>query len=91
MAKLEHPRDCIGDECCGGPTAYSVYLVGSIDALLQLERRVIQGLLSQDRYILKDLFPSADEPNLVKNPITIFQTWVSRYFSYTSGLMNLKG
>ena len=85
LAKLEHPRDCIGDECCGGPTAYSVYLVGSIDALLQLERRVIQGLLSQDKYLLKDLFPSADEPGLINNPIAIFQTYVSRHHFYTPG------
>ena len=29
---------CQGDECCGGPNANSVYFVGQIDAMKQLER-----------------------------------------------------
>ena len=36
---------CRGDECCGGTNAASVYIVGSIDALKQLERRVIDRVL----------------------------------------------
>ena len=31
---------CQGDECCGGPSAYSVYLSGQIDVLKQLLRRI---------------------------------------------------
>ena len=31
---------CVGEECCGGPNAYSVYLSGEIDVLKQLLRRI---------------------------------------------------
>ena len=31
---------CQGDECCGGPSAYSVYLSGEIDVLKQVLRRI---------------------------------------------------
>lgn len=41
--------NCRGDECCGGVKAASVYIVGSIDALKQLERRVIERVLQSPR------------------------------------------
>ena len=40
---------CHGDECCGGRNATSVYIVGSIDALKQLERRVIDKVMQSER------------------------------------------
>lgn len=52
---------CIGDECCGGSTAVSVFIVGFIDVLKQLERRVINRIMSENKakelvlnYHLKD-------------------------------------
>ena len=57
LATLGLNRPCQNDECCGGPNAYSVHLVGSIDALLQLERRVIQGVMAQNNSILYQKFP----------------------------------
>ena len=44
--------DCIGDECCGGPNAYSVYIVGQIDTLKQLQRRIINRVM-QDSQVLQ--------------------------------------
>ena len=32
--------NCKGDECCGGPNAYSVYIVDSIDILKELVNRI---------------------------------------------------
>ena len=40
---------CHEDECCGGRNATSVYIVGSIDALKQLERRVIDKVMQSER------------------------------------------
>ena len=37
-------QGCEGEECCGGPSAYSVYIVGDIDALKQLTRRIASNL-----------------------------------------------
>ena len=42
-------RSCHGDECCGGTNAASVYIVGNIDALKQLERRVIDRVLQSPK------------------------------------------
>ena len=36
---------CQGDECCGGPNATSVYIVGEIDAMKQLQRRTVNKIL----------------------------------------------
>ena len=36
---------CQGDECCGGPNAASVYIVGQIDAMKQLQRRIVNKIL----------------------------------------------
>ena len=39
---------CQGEECCGGPNAYSVYLSGEIDVLKQLLRRVTAAKRASD-------------------------------------------
>ena len=39
---------CRGEECCGGPNAYSVYLSGDIDVLKQLLRRVTAAKRAKD-------------------------------------------
>ena len=39
---------CQGEECCGGPNAYSVYLSGDIDVLKQLLRRVTAAKRAKD-------------------------------------------
>ena len=42
-------HSCQGDECCGGENAASVYIIGEIDALKQLQRRVIDRVLGNAR------------------------------------------
>ena len=42
-------HSCQGDECCGGENAVSVYIIGEIDALKQLQRRVIKRVLGNAR------------------------------------------
>lgn len=42
-------HSCQKDECCGGENAASVYLVGEIDALKQLQRRVIDRVQGSSR------------------------------------------
>ena len=42
-------HSCRGDECCGGPNAYSVFIVGEIDVLRQLERRAIDRVRGSSR------------------------------------------
>ena len=41
---------CQGDECCGGPSTYSVYLSGEIDVLKQLLRRVTSNEMKRLGY-----------------------------------------
>ena len=41
---------CQGDECCGGPSAYSVYLSGEIDVLKQLLRRIASNEIERLGY-----------------------------------------
>ena len=51
---------CQGDECCGGPNATSVYIIGEIDALKQLERRIVNKILENSTLrlsILSDINP----------------------------------
>ena len=81
LAKYGYSRDCVDDECCGGPTAYSVYLVGSIDALLQLERRVVQGLMSNDHLLINHLFPEIGQQEIVNG-----WTQIMSDGSFTSGV-----
>ena len=51
--------DCMGDECCGGiGSAYSVYIVGQIDALKQLQRRIINRVMNRSQAI--ELFRGAE-------------------------------
>ena len=40
---------CEGDECCGGQNAYSVFIVGEIEVLKQMERRVVENALNAER------------------------------------------
>ena len=42
-------HSCQGYECCGGENAASVYIIGEIDALKQLQRRVIDRVLRNAR------------------------------------------
>ena len=44
---------CVGEECCGGPNAYSVYLSGEIDLLKQfLQRIAISETLDYDAHYI---------------------------------------
>ena len=55
---------CQGDECCGGPNAYSVYLSGEIDVLKQLLRRITSNQITRlgyDKYYRKDI--DCDNPS----------------------------
>ena len=63
LARQQLVRDCVGDECCGGPQAYSVYLVGSIDALKQLERRIVTSVLTDED------FRNTHFPNIERLPL----------------------
>ena len=54
---------CQGDECCGGPNATSVYIIGEIDALKQLQRRIVNKILTSSTLrlsILSDINPPAE-------------------------------
>ena len=62
---------CRGDECCGGPNATSVYIVGQIDAMKQLQRRIVNKILDtlELRRIIfrdepKESFTDFFEPNI---------------------------
>ena len=55
---------CQGDECCGGPSAYSVYLSGEIDVLKQLLRRVTSNEMKRLGYDKKNSGIDCDSPNL---------------------------
>ena len=63
---------CQEDECCGGPSAYSVYLSGQIDVLKQLLRRVASKLPKKKyshRYILAGI-TSIDMDKYYYNEVT---------------------
>ena len=55
---------CQGDECCGGPSAYSVYLSGDIDVLKQLLRRVTSNEMKRLGYDKKKLGNNCISPGL---------------------------
>ena len=55
---------CQGEECCGGPNAYSVYLSGEIDVLKQLLRRATAAKRAKDTR-------SAHEYCTILNPLWI--------------------
>lgn len=60
---------CYADECCGGNDAYSVYVVGQIDVMKQLLRRIAQNLnLNNKRKLIED-----------------FGALPLRYFQHSSG------
>lgn len=40
---------CSGDRCCGGETAWSVYITGDIDSNLQVARRIMRNLPTQQK------------------------------------------
>ena len=46
---------CQGEECCGGPNAYSVYLSGEIDVLKQVLRRVTAAKRARDPRTASDV------------------------------------
>lgn len=52
---------CQADECCGGPNAYSVYMVGDIDVLEQLVRRVMANLVYDPDLIGELLTPEEQQ------------------------------
>ena len=56
---------CQGDECCGGPSAYSVYLSGEIDVLKQLLRRVTSNEMKRLGYDEKKIGIFCNLPSLI--------------------------
>ena len=60
---------CQGDECCGGPSAYSVYLSGEIDVLKQLLRRVTSVEMKRLGYDKKNKGIDCNSPGLDFNDL----------------------
>ena len=64
---------CRGDECCGGTNAASVYFVGQIDALKQLERRIIARVLESPT--ARNLVLSGQALELNSSPVYRSDRW----------------
>ena len=73
---------CQGDECCGGPSAYSVYLSGEIDVLKQLLRRITSNEIKRLGYDSKRTSYNCDSPSNIFESITCVAYTVADIISY---------
>ena len=85
---------CRGDECCGGPNAYSVYIVDSIDILKELINRIATNF-KNDRTTLHKQILSASEIAALNcqcfnGEVTIYLTAKSLSSDGTSSIRTVK-
>ena len=59
---------CRGDECCGGPSAYSVYLSGEIDVLKQVLRRITFKEMKRPTHVHTSICDSPEYIDSLQDP-----------------------
>ena len=85
---------CRGDECCGGPNAYSVFIADSIDILKELINRIATNF-KNDRTTLHNRILSASELTALNcqcfnGEVTIYLTANSLSSDGTSSIRTVK-
>ena len=55
---------CKGDECCGGDSAYSVYIVGEIDVVKQLIDRIVANFQVDEDRVNNNILTAAEMNSL---------------------------